>query len=393
MPQFYWMIGPDLDNNAVEYKLESQVYGDGKLNINYKEIRLPENAYITINAHGSIKRKKHYLKLDTLSSYTTDVFREISGSNPINVELFSCYGGAAINYICSLAKGSTLITFTSATTPTLCFIDNKIQNTLVNIEYKDNPFIKFLYYLVNYPDTLQFAIHCEDNKSEIFISSIDSLVNFNKKKLSATIIQWQYHQIDSFLEFCFKVKGSMSQQKAEQITTCLNLFNEEGYRAEFIKKANIKQYQDLLVINMSYKGNLQLIKKFHSLGTEFNSYLEGALSPLYVASLAGKNLMVNLLVKLGAPINNYHSRSALDIAIEKGHYNILKTLFKAGASPYIPNKYGDYPLHIATKRGDIKIIHQLAQLAQFRLYLNKRNNSGSSPLDKLCCMNRQPNVY
>ena len=155
-----------------------QIYGNGKDEINCKDIQFSQDDHVTITAHGiqehgSKYTGNHLIDLckatgEKLALFSDDI-QELSKGQIIHVELLSCHGGAAIHDIFYLPIGSTLMTFTSAKHPTLQSLQLKNFAQSINFEHRSNPFIKFAFYLFINPDDIQFAIHSKEGSKQDFL--------------------------------------------------------------------------------------------------------------------------------------------------------------------------------------------------------------------------------
>lgn len=88
-------------------------------------------------------------------------------------------------------------------------------------------------------------------------------------------------------------------------------------------------------------------------------------TPLYIASQNGFSDIVDLLLENGANPNQGRSddgETPLLIAIWKGYSSIIHILLEREADINQPDKYGFFPLHIATKKGNLELIQLLVSL-------------------------------
>lgn len=70
--------------------------------------RIDKNTRIYITAHGMVKDGIHSIEgMPTRNFLKT--LSELSGGNPMNIQLYSCYGGSAAQDVCVLPKGSVLL--------------------------------------------------------------------------------------------------------------------------------------------------------------------------------------------------------------------------------------------------------------------------------------------
>ena len=87
------------------------------------------------------------------------------------------------------------------------------------------------------------------------------------------------------------------------------------------------------------------------------------MTPLILASSAGKKGVVNILLKEQANVNaqNNGGHSALQYAASKNWQSICDELLKHNADINISDKRGATPLHRAASKGNIQIVQLLVQ--------------------------------
>ncbi|CAH0045316.1 unnamed protein product [Clonostachys solani] len=115
-----------------------------------------------------------------------------------------------------------------------------------------------------------------------------------------------------------------------------------------------------LINSAAYKINWSL---YYNSSIFFGGRL-GAIFPptLYYTSLAGLGWLVEGLLEDGADLNAKGNReTALNIAVECGHEEIVHLLLQAGAVADAPNRNGDTPLHAAMKSGATRIFQLLLE--------------------------------
>ena len=113
----------------------------------------------------------------------------------------------------------------------------------------------------------------------------------------------------------------------------------------------------------------------------FHTYMQPCLISLYVHIyyfLPTASVM-SLLAKAGADLNarNKRRQTALHIAVNKGHFNVVKTLLELGCHPSLQDSEGDTPLHDAiSKEHD----DMLSLLLDYGADITLTNNNGFNAL-------------
>lgn len=103
-------------------------------------------------------------------------------------------------------------------------------------------------------------------------------------------------------------------------------------------------------------------------------------SPLFHAAEHGRNVVVGLLLASGADVDRRCGRlhaTALHVASECGHVEVVLRLLAAGADPTKINRDYQTPLHAAVFNGSVKVV---ARLLDAGANLNARNLHGDTPL-------------
>jgi hypothetical protein len=128
-------------------------------------------------------------------------------------------------------------------------------------------------------------------------------------------------------------------------------------------------------------GDLQAVAAHLGKGADVNARgPEG--TPLSLATLAGKDKVLEFLLSKGAEVNavNDDGNAALHAAAFLGHVGAVKTLLKNGAAVNARNKEGNTPLHAAAFLGRIEIV---ALLIKNKANVNTKNDDGETPLESV----------
>lgn len=211
MKRTYYIIGPGIPTDKENLKElysknrhEVKVIGDGINPVNINDYNLDEATDIIINAHGCKNQGIHAMALYSSDPeiqdiyYTRCLFSDIAlgtNNNPVNVEIYSCYGEKAIDDVNALPIGSILMSSDSSDRYSFNFFHNDIIAKVASLPDLNNPFMKFVVYLLTNPDNNSFAIRLYSN-GIIVTSSMDSLEDYSKNGLD----EWRNKEIDSFIE-------------------------------------------------------------------------------------------------------------------------------------------------------------------------------------------------
>lgn len=316
----YFFIGPrttininhlqDLANNTLK------VYGNGESALNCKDYKLPEYSRIIIMAHGANPYKllemrgfdlnivkpqieNHMIKLcksDSPYDVSYKIFNKILASKPINIELFSCYGGLATKDVNQLPYGSTITTFIPANSISTRHIEYFYLQKSFSWENTNNPFIRFAYNILYNTNELQFAINTKKG-IKIFVSNVftSSLFALDDKFSDSSITDWQINEFKKFKEFCSEINTQNSLVINEQIEN----FNIFAVRySDYVQSIDITQYKAALLISGIDSENTTIVKKIINGGIDINFKLIGSgASALLAASSVGNKEIVEFLLK------------------------------------------------------------------------------------------------
>lgn len=92
--------------------------------------------------------------------------------------------------------------------------------------------------------------------------------------------------------------------------------------------------------------------------SKINDILQTNMTPLILASSAGRDKVVNTLIAEGANVNaqTTEGHSALQYAASKNWQNICVKLVENSADINISDKRGATPLHRAASKGNIEVL-------------------------------------
>jgi ankyrin repeat protein len=343
----YLFIGPKttIETNILLNK-NLKVYGNGKDAINCKDYKLPEYSRVIVMAHGvnlfeflktqgidtNVHKpaiENHIIKLcrdNKPYDITHKVINNISGSKPMNIELFSCYGGLATKDINQLASDSTITTFIPANSQSTRHIEYfYLQKSFMNT-YTYNPFIHFAHNLFLNTNELQFALNIE-GIAKIFASKISDMTSLYNELSNDNIRTWQLNELKKFQEFCNIIEASASAEITKQINDFNDFILEHLLDLETL---DIAQYKEALLISSADEQNINLVTDLINNGVDINSKLIGS----------------------GA--------SALFAAASRGHENIVQFLLEnSNINPNIQDDIGLTPLYISAQNNQTEAVKLL----------------------------------
>ncbi|KAL4223955.1 hypothetical protein ACF0H5_017414 [Mactra antiquata] len=90
--------------------------------------------------------------------------------------------------------------------------------------------------------------------------------------------------------------------------------------------------------------------------------------------------IISILIGYGAPLDikgGIRKRTPLHLAVDLGDTDLVSILIRHGASLYVPDKQGYYPIHTAVRNGNIKVVKQLfgADRSQEKLRMTLSKNT------------------
>lgn len=355
------LVGPDLNIEKIKniYKLENyRIHGLGqKYIIDCKILNIKNNSNVIIHAHGEVNQYGHNIKLCSTSQYTRDSLKEISNKKIVNIELLSCFGGAAIKEIEHLPKGSTLMTFVSADSSSAVEIDQAISNISLSFQYINNPFVKFSSYIFTNPDSVQFAIKSA-KENNIFSTKIYSLID--NMQDSNDVRTWHLKQLDSFITFCKNIQNEMSDRATKQIKELIELYQDPLKLSDWLKQFDNDRYKEFLFMNMLHRKDLKALEKIIDMGIDLNAQINGY-GPLRLAAQNGNNKAIEMLLTEGVNVNSVFADglTALHVASNQGQIRTVTMLINNGSNINAKDDEGATALLFALRNNHDKVAYEL----------------------------------
>eukprot|EP00640_Fibrocapsa_japonica_P004363 CAMPEP_0113943038 /NCGR_PEP_ID=MMETSP1339-20121228/17019_1 /TAXON_ID=94617 /ORGANISM="Fibrocapsa japonica" /LENGTH=228 /DNA_ID=CAMNT_0000947773 /DNA_START=60 /DNA_END=746 /DNA_ORIENTATION=- /assembly_acc=CAM_ASM_000762 len=112
-------------------------------------------------------------------------------------------------------------------------------------------------------------------------------------------------------------------------------------------------------------GHLAVVRVLVQGGADLNLRNPAGWTALMYAAANGSQSIVSFLLKHGAKVDNeLHGTTPLHEAVVRGHKGVVHIILNSGASIHCRNEYGDTPLDVAIKIGEIEITTLLQEYAR-----------------------------
>nr|UPO70950.1 sTRP5 [Mesobuthus martensii] len=144
-------------------------------------------------------------------------------------------------------------------------------------------------------------------------------------------------------------------------------------------------------------GNFNIVRLLIEAGCHLICCDEQLQTPLHKAAAEGHDDIVKLLIKVVEEESanavkemiaekDQDDNTALHLAVEKGHFNVTKTLLENGADVNTPGEFSVYPLHLASTIGNLDIVQLLIE---YKALVNCLNYQQETPLHKAAAFNHK----
>ncbi|KAH9116260.1 hypothetical protein AeMF1_009791 [Aphanomyces euteiches] len=145
---------------------------------------------------------------------------------------------------------------------------------------------------------------------------------------------------------------------------CLALVRHvvKSYGTSVILYCEPNKLGDSLLHTACRANQPELVKYLIRCGVDVNAPNAIGVSALYMCSAVGSELAVRMLLKAGAQIHGAagpHGDTALHIAVQENHLQIVRYLIHNGAPLEAANSLGHTPLHVASLQGHGTIVAYL----------------------------------
>jgi len=192
-------------------------------------------------------------------------------------------------------------------------------------------------------------------------------------------------EIDQKLQDKILAASINRKEQTSRLIEALNKRNQQEITDSINKGADInaKAISDMTALMWAArKGHIDIVKLLINKGVDVNAVDKYGVAALKVAVMTGNKDIVELLIKSGAdvnPKNDFNRYTALHIASIKGYTDIAKLLIESGVNNNIDelNQFGDTALMLAAEYNHIEIVKLLIQLGA---NINKSNNFGFTAL-------------
>jgi hypothetical protein len=306
-----------------------------------------------ILGHGGVAdNKEHHLQSGPKQTIPTkNLFtklREIVGEEtPLtNVNLWSCFGGAAAKDVKELVAGSTLIchadeNYESFTSTTI--------NKIIAAETQ-NGRESFLDSFLHSPETVTFSYYPKIGGEVVKHTARRSSRAITDGSKLSRLLRDEFEKFSSFLS-------------AAELST-------DGLLATNLSAENIQRYQEEDIILSALRNNPERLQKYFlakdSSGNkkfDLNQIAIGAMqeSPLFWAAKNGHKESVEKLIDCGADVNfaKDDGFTALMSASQDGYKDVVKKLISGGADVNFKSDAGFTALMFASNNGHKDVVNEL----------------------------------
>jgi hypothetical protein len=372
------IIGPDIEVGEDKLPLLRKMYlkenylviGDGKKNVTVNDLmllagKIDPGTRIDITAHGTLNAdKEHCLQLNGVhkTSNILTIIGNIGGNLPVNVHLWSCFGGSAYKDVVYLPTGSVLVThgpLDATTIPSLELfaLENMITKRQKKLSYVP-PSKEFI---DNIPsEAIQseiFSTHIDNKEYHFFIQPklsevisdtekyLDQVsIDFNRfySEIHSKVISLDIHENIYFREPTLTIQSISEYQKENFLL---------GY---FIYKCGVGELNGILEENI-FSENQEIIASI------INKKINLA-TPLFNAIGKNNKIVVAMLLKYNADPNlsALNGYTPLHKAVNEGYKDVVDLLLSYNANPNsITDKGGFTPLGFAAKLDNGEIVESL----------------------------------
>lgn len=375
------------------------IIGDGTNPVKMRDLNalqgiIDKNTRIDLNFHGDfidgvykLINGKNHIKV----SYLFELLAKFSNNAPLQVHLWSCYGGAANSDVASLSKGSILFTYVPENATALSYMGQfSLAKSLAKVNEKASALDNYVNSLPsNLVQTASIATYINDQHHQltfapdmqevikspkaIFKKIIDQIHNFSQKLIEQT----KQEKIAFHFKFAKPSIMEFAPLEVKQF--------QSGYLSHFCDVTNLKQVDSLLsaentndlqkFINTDIsgrnsffdfvdKGNEKLVELFLASKFDVNKIDHIGFTALHIASLRNYPEIVKILINAKAKIDkvNKEGQTPLFIAVDLGHKEILKLLLANNADVNKTlqlNKKTCHVLHVAVAKSSLDIVKLL----------------------------------
>ncbi|MBX3709916.1 MAG: ankyrin repeat domain-containing protein [Gammaproteobacteria bacterium] len=262
---------------------------------------------------------------------------------------------------------------------TICKNEEDLANALTRYMSKTDLAIGLVFYDVSYGDKRRGIDDLLENHKDV----LDILPNIKN-----LILHYQkgYLSRRDLVSILFEHIASFPSNDQDKITKFKNKINQYliTYPTKIILSTDVinkrlNTHEESLLSIACQISNLELIKKLLSQDERFTNYVDkNGKTAIMLASNEGHAEVVRMLLDAGADPNiNVKGFSALLMAAGKGDNEVIKVLLAKGAKIDIEDELGETPLIFSAVIGHIQVVRTLLENGADINHVNKR---GLSPL-------------
>ena len=369
-------IKPKLIEQLNQQQCKFLIYGDGKNEITLNKLEIPtNNIYLysynirTSELEDILVRTNEITQL--MTSLKIPFYMKWLSFSRLHFELFGSGFSLCEQSIPLLPVGSTLITTSAAGYSSLHSINDELILKAFH-SYVDNPYIRFVKYIIINPEDNAFIIKTY-SELKTFKSTIDQLINFSDKE----IVIWQREKVDNFIHFFKKLHLILDDKMENEFEQFIKHSLTEVVST--LQEAYLSRYKELLLFYYIVKGDKEKVEVLLNKGVSITTTLLNGATPLYLSAHLGNKPTTKLLIDLQAPIDEarYSKVTPLMAASLNNHWEIVELLLNAGADANAIDINGNTALILSSFKENEKVAELLIK---FGADVNLNNKAGESGL-------------
>lgn len=382
-----FIVGPEIDPKNIQQQYEKAtkaglkciIIGNGEDPVTDKDLqklqgRIDSSTSINVDAHGLARNGTHDIYIGDGFGNTNRFLQKLasfSPSAPLNVNLWSCYSGAAAKDVTALPEGSVLTTCSEAdilALTSMCDagIERLVDDRIVRqAAYKQDCKQATLDNFANETTCSSATLTLAANKNGEAVMSVSRKP---VEPLVADLPRYLEASVTKFNEFRRDILGESIDVEAKTREVFENASPRETQR-------RLEQYnKDSFALSVE-RGDISSVTKYLEYGFDPNTTEKNGAPLLVMASVQGHSHVIETLVYGGANKQQTHSgKTAEHIAMILGKDNIVATI----RNTQTPNELNGFTaLHFAARNGNVDRLNFLAEASPGEL--NAASEQGHTP--------------
>ncbi len=328
----------------------------------------------------------------TVLSYLSELVK----GQPLFINLYSCYSGAANEDVLRLSNGSILVTRGYENHPILSKIatlgmlehngmEEKLSSTaqpqdilfdlMQTCSFNKN--VNGSINSINFGKNIN-TLELLNNPYEILRKNLEKLskeLELNDIKLNVASYLPQ-DLIEAFMKGYIMYLASIDSPDLTNFLT-----NSSLSREDFDNLLNKNHFNETALLSACYLGRSNMVKLLVKAGADCEISNEAGFLPLHIASYHGYKEIAETLIDTGCKLDTKTELgfTPLMLAFAMDHKEIVEPLIKAGASIVFKDSEGNTAFHYACSNGYEEIVNTLLLTESD---INAKNNNGNTALHK-----------